>query len=308
MSMPVRVLKSVVKKAAKQLGMKLIGPGVESREPEQQLRAALAGSKKGLSALERLLGQHETTLYEAQLWPHVRKYNRDMMAILGHACAAPSYFLHTSWSFGTPFGDLHNIRLADVFVAVEESFIADLHTRRIEGAIVEFGIFQGFMLGKLLEKAESLGMERQFYGFDSFEGLSEPSKEHDYGEWKKGQYAAGFDLVAKNLRLSERPHLTLIKGWVEDSLKTPEAQAIKPIAYARIDVDIYDPTKDCLEYLSHRLADGAVLAFDDWAYTCERGESKAFIDWSRTVPHLRFEWLGQCSSRFYLRVHHVKPA
>ncbi len=152
---------------------------------------------------------------------------------------------------------MHNQRLGDVFVAFEQSLIRDLKDNGPDGDIVEFGIYQGFMLGKLLEQAEAIGLKRTFYGFDSFEGLSEPSQDADYDSWQKGQYAAGYDLVAKNLRLSERPHLKLVKGWVEDSLKTPEAQAIRQIAYARIDVDIYDPTVDCLNYLSGRMADEA---------------------------------------------------
>ena len=244
---------------------------------------------------------------QAQLWEHTQKYNKDIANILGKPCAAPTYFLHASWGLGTSCGDILNQKLLEVFVNFEESLIEKLHNNSIDGAIVEFGIFEGYMLGKLIAKAESLGMKREFYGFDSFEGLSEPSEDHDYGEWQKGQYAADYDLVANNLRLSERPFLKLIKGWVNDSLKTPTAKAIDLIAYARIDVDIYEPTADCLNYLSNRLAHHAILAFDDWAYTSDKGESKAFIDWARTVPHLRFEWLGQCSSRFYLRVLHHNP-
>jgi Macrocin-O-methyltransferase (TylF) len=269
-----------------------------------RLQAALKDNPAALNDLEFLWRMHTEIVEQAQLWSHSQKYNRDILQILGTVCPAPNYFFHSSWGFGTPFGDLHNQKLAAVFVPFEESLIEELHNTNVKGAIVEFGIYQGHMLNALITKAESLGMQREFYGFDSFEGLSEPSKEHDYESWQKGQYAAGYDLAAKTLRLPERPSLKLIKGWVNDSLKTPEAAAINPIAYARIDVDIYDPTVDCLNYLSNRLAHRAILAFDDWAYTSDKGESKAFIDWAKTVPHLGFEWLGQCSSRFYLRVLH----
>ena len=294
----------MLRRIAKMFGLRRMMISVKTDEIEQRLRAALAGNESALVDLDRVLGNFNAIAYEAQLWPHVQKYNRDVAAILGHACAAPTYFLHTSWALGSKYGDLHNGKLAEIFVNAEQDFIEDLHRQNVEGSIVEFGVFEGYMLGKLLERAESIGGNRMFYGFDSFEGLSEPSKENDYDSWEKGQFAAGYDLVARNLKLSERPHLKLIKGWVEDSLKSPEAQSIKSIAYARIDVDIYDPTWECLEYISTRLANGAILAFDDWAYTSEKGESKAFIEWVPTVPHLRFEWIGQCSSRFYLKVYH----
>jgi hypothetical protein len=268
------------------------------------LRKHLANDRWGLEKLEELVAAHDQVLREGQIWPHVQAYNAAIASVLGHSCAAPTYFLHSSWSFDHPTGELHNQNLAEVFVAFELGLIKQIGDSNVEGDIVEFGIYQGSMLGKLLNHAEAIGLQRQFYGFDSFEGLSEPSPENDYDSWKKGQYAAGYDLVARNLRLSERPHLKLIPGWVEESLKSPDAQAIASVAYARIDVDIYDPTVDCLNFLTGRLADRSVLVFDDWAYTAEKGESRAFFEWQSRTPQYRFEWLGQCSSRFYLRVHH----
>lgn len=269
-----------------------------------QIRHLLSDNTKASMLFDAIINQRETERQEAHLWPHVREYNRAMSIILGQTCPAPTYFFHSSWSFGTPTGDLHNRLLGQVFVAFEEALLDDLESRRVEGDVVEFGIFQGGMLSKLLAKLEAVESDRRVYGFDSFEGLSKPSTKDDYDSWKEGQYSASYETVSANLRLSERPHLTLVKGWLENSLKSPEATAIKKIAYARIDVDIHDPTRDCLRYLSDRLTNGSIIVFDDWAYTIEKGESKAFIDWVPIVPHLRFEWLGQCSSRFYLRVHH----
>lgn len=242
--------------------------------------------------------------HQAHLWPHVQQYNRDIAAILGQSCPSPTYPLHLSWGLGHPFGDRFNEVLAKFIPFLEQNLLAEVHANGVKGDIVEFGIYQGYTLQKLIEKAEELNMGRNIYGFDSFEGLSQPSKEHDYENWEKGQYAAGYEQVAAYLKLDQRPFLKLIKGWVNETLPSPAAQAVKQIAYARIDVDIYEPSKDCLDYLSTRLSDGAILVFDDWCYASNKGETKAFMDWAKSVPHLRFEWLGQCSWRFYLRVHH----
>ena len=271
---------------------------------EQRLRAALVNNPAALADFNEIISDRDRTYQNGHMWPHVRTYNNDIAAVLGKGCPSPIYFFHSSWAIGTSWGDIHANKLGDVFVPFEESLIELIEKEAVVGAIVEFGVYQGFMLNKLISKAESVGSKRNCFGFDSFEGLSEPSKENDYEGWQKGQYAAGYDLVAANLKLNQRPNLKLIKGWVEDTLKTPEALAINPIAYARIDVDIYDPTVDCLRFLSNRMADGSILAFDDWAYSSEKGESRAFFEWVPTVPHLKFEWLGQCSSRFYFRVRH----
>jgi hypothetical protein len=248
--------------------------------------------------------EHERIFQEAKLWPHCQRYNREVTLVFGRSAPAPNYFLHGSWEIGSTFGDMLLAKMLEVTLAFEESLIVSLQDDQIMGSIVEFGVFQGNTLKRLIEKAEAIDSHRLFYGFDSFEGLSEPSSEHDYDCWHKGQFATAYDFVADNLALATRPNVKLIQGWIEDTLKSPEALAIDRVAYARIDVDIYPPTVDCLNFLSNRMANGSILVFDDWAYTVEKGESKAFFDWLKQVPYYRFEFLAQCNSRFYLRVHH----
>jgi|SRR6516162_7906498 hypothetical protein len=261
-------------------------------------------SQAGAAEFEAARDSSNDVFRQAWLWPHVQAYNRAIIEVVGRSAPYPPHFLHGSWELDTRFGDLLNMKLFEVILAFEASLIEELHANNVEGSIVEFGVFEGQMLGNLLDKAESIGMRRRFYGFDSFQGLSQPSAEHDFDGWKKGQLSAEYETTARNLRLSERPYLSLIKGWVKDSLRFADALAINPIAYARIDVDIYEPTVDCLKYLSNRLADRAILVFDDWGYATEKGESKAFFEWAPAVPHYRFEYLAQCNSRFYLRIHH----
>src|SRR5271166_4269837 len=78
---------------------------------------------------------------------------------------------------------------------------------------------------------------------------------------------------------------------------------VGPIAYARIDCDIYEPTLECLRYLTPRLSHGAVLVFDDWPHSLDIGEGRAFYEWALTVPNLRFEFLSFCTwGHFYIRV------
>lgn len=268
-----------------------------------RLQSALAGNAAALADLAALVETGEKIVDEARLDEGRRIYNRWAASLFGHACPAPNYDMHSSWPLGTPQGDLHNIKILDVAIEFECSLLEDLEKRGVPGCLAEFGIYHGSMLERLVSKLESLGSKRLVYGFDSFEGLSEPSAQADYEHWYKGQYAAGYETVMANLRVSQRPQLKLVKGWLEQSLQTAEVQAIDAVAYARIDVDIHDPTRDCLKFLTHRLADGAILAFDDWTYSTSFGESKAFFDWLPSVPHLRFEWLGQAYTRFYLRVH-----
>jgi len=219
----------------------------------------------------------------------------------------PGVRVATSWPEDTEWGQ----RAFDALLLVECEYVAKLLTeirdRQIEGDLVEFGIFRGWWVNFFHETTERLGLHRRIYGFDSFEGLSEPHPEHDQAFWKKGQYACSLEQVSRNVRAAARPRIKLVKGFFEKSLRGADAQVAGKFAYVRIDCDIYQPALDCLRYIGPRLADGAILVFDDWPHIRGYGEQRAFEEWLPSVPHLEFEFLFFGGiGHFYMRVHHKK--
>lgn len=222
-----------------------------------------------------------------------------------------SYYDLTQNFFGTDIPrDLRNAKLASIYdqdskwfkkcyevlVKIEyeyiQELIVDLAKKGVPGDFAEFGIFQGAWINRLYHMAKHAELdERRIYGLDSFKGLSRPHETFDVDFWKEGMYAASREDVEAQLKVNERPQIKLIEGFFEDSLKTREAQNIGQIAFARIDCDIYEPAKDCLNFLSDRLSHNAILVFDDWTHSYEYGEGKAFAEWHATVPNLKFEFI-----------------
>jgi hypothetical protein len=185
--------------------------------------------------------------------------------------------------------------------------LREIGAKNIPGDIAEFGVYEGWWINYLWQATENLGLRRRIYGLDSFEGLSEPHPEHDQAFWKKGQYACSLEQVSKNVKLAERPRLKLVKGFFETSLRTAEALLAEHFCYARIDCDIYEPALQCLQYLGPRLADGAIVVFDDWPHVRGYGEQRALEEWLPSVPRLKFEFLFYGAiGHFYTRVHHRK--
>ncbi len=173
-----------------------------------------------------------------------------------------------------------------------QELVYDLARREVPGDFAEFGIFKGAWIKRMFEMTEEAGLkDRRVIGFDSFEGLSAPHPEHDISFWKKGMYSAGVMEVRKNVQADKRPRIRLIEGFFSDSLPRPESQALGPFAFARIDCDIYEPTRECLKYLAPRLSHGAILVFDDWTHDFEKGEGRAFFEWLDSVPNLKFRFL-----------------
>jgi tetratricopeptide (TPR) repeat protein len=218
----------------------------------------------------------------------------------------PGVRIAASWAEDSSWGLRAYNALAQLECEYAQELLLEIATKNIPGDIVEFGIYEGWWINFLWQASETVGLRRRIYGFDSFEGLSEPHPEREQAFWKKGQYACGLEQVSKNVRLPERPRLKLVKGFFEKSLLSPEALLAEQFCYARIDCDIYQPALDCLRYLGPRLADGAIVVFDDWPHTRGFGEQQALEEWLPTVPELQFEFLFYGAiGHFYTRVHRL---
>lgn len=240
-------------------------------------------------------------------WDSSLSYGDWCRSVFRQNIPVPGVRVATSWPEDSEWGLRAYNALAQVECAYVTKLLAEIRDQQIEGDIAEFGIFQGGWINFLYDVTQQIGLPRRIYGFDSFEGLSDPHPEHDHAFWQKGQYACSLEQVSRNVQAAARPRIKLIKGFFEKSLRSPEALVADRFAYVRIDCDIYLPALDCLRYLGPRLSDGAILVFDDWPHLRGFGEQRAFEEWLPRVPHLEFEFLFYGAiGHFYMRVHHKK--
>jgi hypothetical protein len=218
-------------------------------------------------------------------------YEAWFRGVVGCWTPAPNTWPATSWTPDTPWG----ARIISLMGEVEYDYVgvllAALDAGGIRGPVVEFGIYQGNWLRLLVNACEDRGLSRQFYGFDSFQGLPAPSITADLECFHEGQYAAGLEEAAQRFGTKRRDNVILVPGWFADTLLAAQAQAIHDISFARIDCDLYAPALESLHYLGPRLANGAVLVFDDWTFDVTKGETRAFAEWVPKVPNLTFEFL-----------------
>ena len=243
----------------------------------------------------------------ARTWDSAVPYDDWCHSVFRQHVPAPGVRIACSWAEDSEWGLRAYNALALLECEYATKLLGEIRDKNIQGDIVEFGIYQGWWINFLYRTTEELGLNRRIYGFDSFEGLSDPHPEHDQAFWKKGQYACSLEQVSLNVQAALRPRLKLVKGFFEKSLRGAEALVAEKFSYVRIDCDIYLPALDCLNYLGPRLADGAILVFDDWPHIRGYGEQRAFEEWLPTVPHLEFEFLFYGAiGHFYTRVHHKK--
>lgn len=132
--------------------------------------------------------------------------------------------------------------------------------------------------------ATLLGHEREYWLFDSFEGLP-PAQKIDGAaaiSWQAATDAPGY---FDNCRAEERfateamsragvRNAHVVKGFFDRTL--PNFEPRQPIAVLRLDADWYESTMTCLKHLYPSVAQGGVIMLDDY-YTWD-GCSRAVHD------------------------------
>jgi O-methyltransferase len=106
------------------------------------------------------------------------------------------------------------------------------------------------------------------HGFDSFEGLSHPTKE-DGGYWQAGDLRSVEQEARATLAGYE---VVLHKGWIPERFAEV---AQDTFCFVHIDVDLFQPTLDSLEFFYPRMVAGGVMLFDDYGFLTCPGATEA---------------------------------
>jgi len=174
----------------------------------------------------------------------------------------------------TPFTMIGRDRLFALITAVRY-----ISKHKLEGAIVECGVWRGGAMGAAALTLKSLGETRALHLFDTFEGMSTPTEEDksfggsgamdEFLEKRTGEESsdwcmASLEEVQANLKALglniEDFHFA--KGMVEDTI--PDQSPQGPIALLRLDTDWYKSTKHEMDHLFPKLVPGGVLIIDDY--------------------------------------------
>lgn len=171
-------------------------------------------------------------------------------------------------------------------------FMHELYQRiiPIHGIVVEFGVRWGqnlALFSSFRGMYEPYNYNRKIVGFDTFSGFPSVSEEDGNDEIASaGAYGVTPDyetfldsVLAYHETESPLSHIKkyeLVKGdatltfekYLQDHPETI-------VALAYFDLDIYEPTKRCLELLQSHLTKGSVVGFDELNWPAFPGETKA---------------------------------
>jgi len=159
----------------------------------------------------------------------------------------------------------------------------------LDGDVAECGVFHG---RSSLFMTEATRPDRRFFLFDSFEGLSDPTPGKDTLEtvYRKGDVTRMFhnenldQVLSRFARFGER--MQVFQGWIPDRFQEVADQRF---CLVHVDVDMYQPTLDALEFFYERLASGGIIVCDDYGSGAYPGARQAMDEFFESRPETPIE-------------------
>jgi len=212
-----------------------------------------------------------------------------------HARIYQKYQSHTMHSWATYRA---NLELAEM-------------ARSVAGCVIECGVWRGGMIAGI---AELLGPDRDYYLFDSFQGLP-PARAIDGTAaiaWQADTSSPAYhdncsvpeSFAREAMSWSAVPVVHIRPGWFEETLPTFVPGG--PIALLRLDGDWYESTMTCLRHLIGHMAPGGLVIIDDY-YGLD-GCARAVHDFlSQTGSRARIQQWHNDVYVCYLQIPGVEP-
>ena len=178
-------------------------------------------------------------------------------------------FIYSSWVrnilyFHSGMGD--GIRYASADRLAEE-----IRVREISGEVAELGVFKGVFAAFLRQ----IFPDKKLYLFDTFEGFMPSQGEYDKNEFDT--YLGDFSNTSVDYALNtigDVSNCIVKKGCFPDTAKDIE----EAFCFVSLDVDLYQPTLDGLEYFYPRLSKNGFIMVHDYNSTNYRGCRQAILE------------------------------
>lgn len=148
-------------------------------------------------------------------------------------------------------------------------------THNLPGINAEVGVYKGGT--GLLIAANS---KKEVHLFDTFEGLPQEDPTIDTGH-RKGDFN---DVTLEHVQnlLKNYPNAHIHKGLFPQD--TGHNITDKRFAFVYLDVDLYESTKDSLEFFYPRMVPGGVIVTDDYNWHATPGVNKAMDEFLTDKP------------------------
>lgn len=140
-----------------------------------------------------------------------------------------------------------------------------------DGDVAECGCWRGHSSHMISTILTEHGFNGNFHIFDSFEGLSEllpedKNERYTLSQDQIAKQAAQFACAEETVRanLAAFPFIKTYKGWIPSRF---DEVADRQFRLVHVDVDLYQPYQDAINFFYPRLVSGGAMVFDDYGLT-----------------------------------------
>ena len=166
------------------------------------------------------------------------------------------------------------------FYSLQQVVNTVIRNQDLNGDFAECGCWKGhstYIISKLLQPNRTTQL---FHVFDSFEGglsdktapdITEQSRLTEEATRQEKLHFASTEDELRNA-IGEFEFVRVYKGWIPERFHEIED---RHFSFVHIDVDLYQPSLDSLEFFFSRLDHGGASVVDDYGYTNFPGAKKA---------------------------------
>jgi O-methyltransferase len=149
----------------------------------------------------------------------------------------------------------------------------------VPGDTAECGVYNGagsYLICRVNQGNPS--RSRMHFMFDAFSGLPEPSR-LDGSHWSAGDMCCDMEIVESNM--AEVDNYTICRGWIPNRFAEVNDRRF---ALVHIDVDLYQPTRDSIEFFYPLMLDRSIIVCDDYGMTSCPGATLAIDEYLQDKP------------------------
>lgn len=164
-------------------------------------------------------------------------------------------------------------------------------SKNIKGNIYEIGTWKGGTSLMLANKLIHENIDKNVYGFDTFEGVVKVS-EIDINYKNNMHNESNYEHLLGQIDGMKLKNIKVFKGIFPDDFKIKSFNKLfnEGISLIHIDIDIYHSVKDTFEFIWDKLSVGGCVVFDDYGFHQPVGVRK-FVDEIRLNLNCTFLYL-----------------
>lgn len=174
--------------------------------------------------------------------------------------------LYSPWLGDAAFEEVYAPAAGLTLVSRDRCFVLYktlLQALELPGAIVECGVYRGgtaLLAASTLAREGGRGAPRELHLFDSFQGMPPDTDARE--RFQPGDLAEATEPAVRDL-LAPYDFVRIHPGFIP---ATFEGLDLPNVAWAHVDVDLYQSVRDAIAFIYPRLVPGGVLVFDDYGF------------------------------------------